>query len=65
MQTDASAPRMVTLPRYFIEQIYRHYRDLARVNVPQTDTRAVNAKRVSRRELTRLRAIIDRQTRNE
>lgn len=53
------ATRTVQLPLYFAEAVWRHYRDLARTEIPSSDTRAANAKRVSRRELARLRAMID------
>jgi len=53
-------PKMkVLIPDYLLESVLRHYAALASSDVDCDNLRAVNAKRVARKEIEKVRKIID------
>lgn len=51
----------ILVPDYLLKSVLRHYAVLASCNVDRDNLRAVNAKRVARKEIERVRKLIDIQ----
>lgn len=55
----------ISISDYLLENVLRHYETLSSCNVDRNNLRAVNARRVARKEIEKVKAIIDTQKTND
>ncbi len=55
----------ILIPDYLLKSVLRHYAALASCNVDRSNIRAVNAKRVAKKEIERVRKLIEIQSTND
>lgn len=57
--------KIIEIPEYVLSSVLRHYRTLADVDVPRDNIKAVNAKRVANKEISKVERLIQKQQNHE